>query len=683
MGNITRRGFAAAMASGAALASTACGQSGSQSSGTGGSSSAIERKIAQMIMPAIRTWEGEDNGVTDLSAVPKLAEALRKHQYGGVILFGANVVDADQTVRLVHDLQVNNAQSADAQATGLIPYFIAADQEGGSVARLSMGTRGTGSMAIGATGDTAEENALKTGRIFGQELSALGINVNLGPCIDVITDLADQGMSTRVFSDDPELVECLGKAFAAGVGESGVITCFKHFPGAGDGSDYPTAISITREELEQQGLIPYAGVINDGADMVMISATTFPSIDDEHVLADGKTKGYYPASMSPKIVGTMLREELGFEGVVMTDALEMDQFFEEPETGDRLLPGEKYSVEWAVAVAQKCIEAGCDILLIPTDLDSVDSIAWFDEYIAGIAALVEKGTLDGALIDRAVERIYALKQKCGLMELDPTQDNLDEVVATAQEVVGADEHHAIERDIAEQAVTLLKDDGVLPVPLENTSVVILGRTFSDAIPIGYALSELMENGALDSHAFIDNRITEEASGDKASSMRIYIDRYFDLADGGTSVYTDEISAAIAKAQYVICLSAISAGIEMLQDDEPRVQGVSRALSEAHKAKAKFVLLSDNIPVEAARYPEADAVVCAYLSAGFDTDPTTGSGSENMRAINANVPAALRAIFGAADMPGELPINIYALAKDSNGVWSYTDELIYSRGFSPV
>ena len=99
--------------------------------------------------------------------------------------------ESEQTVRLIDDLQANNKESVDAEQTGAIPYLIAADQEGGSVARLTMGTRGTGSMAIGATAENAEKNALETGRIFGEELESLGINVNLGPCIDVIRDLSD------------------------------------------------------------------------------------------------------------------------------------------------------------------------------------------------------------------------------------------------------------------------------------------------------------------------------------------------------------------------------------------------------------------------------------------------------------------------------------------------------------
>ena len=352
--SITRRSFVSAIAGTAALVGTSCASSPVDGTSTDSEASSVsaservdgivaamslEQKIAQMIMPAIRTWEGEGNGVTDLSAVPDLASALQKHQYGGVILFGSNVVDTEQTLRLVSDLQVNNAKGVDASTMTTIPYFVAADQEGGSVARLSMGTRGTGSMAIGATGDAAAQNARDTGTILGLELSALGINLNLAPCVDIITDLADAGMSTRVFSDDPQVVTDCALGFSYGLDKSRVVTCYKHFPGAGDGSDDPTAVSLTLEQLQEGGLIPYAAVIDNGAAMVMVSACTFPNIDDGVTLADGKTKGYYPATISPKIVGKMLREELGFEGVVMTDALEMDQFFDEPGTGDAILPG--------------------------------------------------------------------------------------------------------------------------------------------------------------------------------------------------------------------------------------------------------------------------------------------------------------------------------------------------------
>ena len=482
----------------------------------------IEDKIAQMIMPAIRTWEGEK--VKALSDDPELAAALRRHPYGGIILFGANIEDAAQTVRLIGDLQANNAQGAADRGAQMIPYFIAADQEGGSVARLTMGTRGTGSMAIGATGDAAGRNAFAIGEVFGEELSVLGINVNLGPCIDLIADLTDLGMSTRVFSDDPQTVAELGLAFADGVGQSDVVTCFKHFPGAGDGSDYPTSIPLTLEQLEQSGLLTYGAAIDAGAEMVMIAVTTFPQVDDEVLMADGVTKGYYPATLSPRIVTQMLRETLGFDGVVMTDALEMEQFATEPDTGAALFTGDLGTVEHALQIAKKAINAGCDILLIPTDLSEPATVQYYDDYIAGIANLVEDGAIPMERIDESVRRILALKARRGILGMDISEANAAQKAADASRIVGSAEHHAVEQATAEQAVTLLKNDDVLPLSGSGTSVVILGRTALDNTPISFALDQLMRDGYIDADARIENRITGENRGEADAETVIIIDR---------------------------------------------------------------------------------------------------------------------------------------------------------------
>lgn len=630
----------------------------------------LDQKISQMIMPALRTWDSEK--VTELSGNSALAEALRRHQYGGVILFGQNISSTEQTLRLIDDLQRNNAQ-----VTGAVPYLIAADQEGGSVARLTMGTRGTGSMAIGATGEAAEGNARSIGQVFGEELEALGINVNLGPCIDVIADLSDLGMSTRVFSDDPEVVARLGLAFAEGVGQSNVVTCFKHFPGAGDGSDYPTSIWLTPEQLEENGLSAYRAAIEGGAEMVMISATTFPLIDDEMIMANGVTKGYWPATLSPKIVNGMLREALSFDGVVMTDALEMQQFVTEPDTAAALFTGEFATVEHDVQVAEKAINAGCDILLLPTDLNSADAARYYDDYITGIAALVENGMIDEARIDVSVRRILTLKERHGLLDMDLSP--VDGRVAEAERIVGSEAHHAVELDTACQAVTLLKDDGILP--LTGGSVVILGRTTSDNTPICYALEQLIQTGFIDPAARIENRITGETAGDEGSGTTFVIDRYY---DSGEIVYSDSLAESIRDADAVVCLDMVGSGLDRLQDDNLQVQAVQRALQDAHEGGASFVLLSDNLPVDAARFQDADAIVCAYLSAGFGVDPTVRtSDSENVGAFNANVPAALCAILGDGNMPGRLPIRIPVLEQGEDATWRYGSQTLYERGFSAL
>ncbi|MBQ8963255.1 MAG: hypothetical protein IJ089_05605, partial [Clostridia bacterium] len=455
-----------------------------------------------------------------------------------------------------------------------------------------------------------------------------------------------------------------------------------HFPGAGDGSDYPTSIPLTLEQLKQNGLLTYGAAIEAGAEMVMISATTFPEIDDAVLMADGATKGCYPATLSPRIVTRMLREELGFDGVVMTDALEMEQFVTEPDTQAALFAGERATVAHDLQVAEKVINAGCDILLIPTDLNGPDAARYYDEYIAGIADLVGEGAIPAARVDESVRRILALKARRGVLDMDVSGADVEEKAAAASQIVGSAAHHAVERETARQAITLLKDDGALPLSGSGSTVVILGRTALDDTPIRYAVDLLMAGGAIDADARIEDRITGESRGDANARTRIVIDHYYDTADGGQLVYSDELAASIQGADAVVCLSAVGAGINQLQDDRPAMQGVSRALDEAHQAGAAFVLLSDNLPVDAARFQDADAIVCAYLSAGFGIDPTARtSGSENVGAANANVPAALMAIFGAADMPGRLPINLPALERQPNGSWAYGETILYARGYS--
>ena len=322
------------------------------------------------------------------------------------------------------------------------------------------------------------------------------------------------------------------------------------------------------------------------------------------------------------------------------------------------------------------------MLLMPRDLISEEAVWYFDDYIAGIAALVEEGKISEERVDEAVRRILELKERHGLLDADANEKEIETSIEAALRTVGSPAHHAVEINTASQAVTLLKNDGVLPLQGEAKRIVIIGRTEYDNTPITYALGELMKDGAIDSNARIDNRITGETAGGEGSDTVIVIDRYYDYADGGTVVYSEELTEAVRNADVVVCLCAVFEGIGELQDDNPVIVGVSRALDEAHEAGAKFILLSANLPVDAARFQEADAIVCAYQSSGVGVDPTERTkGSENVGAFNANIPAAIRAIFGASDLPGKLPIDIPVLTKNADGAWGYGDEILYPRGYS--
>ena len=234
-------------------------------------------------------------------------------------------------------------------------------------------------------------------------------------------------------------------------------------------------------------------------------------------------------------------------------------------------------------VAEKVINAGCDILLIPTDLNGPDAAQYYDDYIAGIADLVNEGAIPISRVDESAWRILTLKARRGVLDLDVSGADVEEKAAAASQIVGSAAHHAVEQETVRQTITLLKNDGALPLSGSGTTVVILGRTALDDTPIRYAVDQLLEGGFIDANARIEDRIAGETRGEADAGTTIVIDRYYDTADGGQLVYSDELAASIQGADAVVCLSAVGAGINQLQDDRPAMQGVSRALDEAHQA----------------------------------------------------------------------------------------------------
>ena len=680
--NITRRAALYGAAGIATLVTAACAPSSQNTTGEAAStkednsrargivsSMTSEQLVSQLIVLSMREWD--DKSVRDLAKVPELAEALRQHQYAGVLLYGSNLQNARESVKLINDLQTNNAKGAKDAGTTSLPYLVATTQEGGAVVSLTMGTRGTGNMAIGATNDEAEQNALLSGQIIGEELGALGINTNLAPCADVIPDLTDPAMSTRVFSDDADGTSWLAEAFCDGMSKCGHISVFKHFPGAGDSGDLPTALPITLDQLHKKGLAAFSSIVKDGAEAIMVSSASFPSFDTEQTLGDEETRGHYPACMSHKIVGELLRKELGFKGVVVTDALFKPQFLEDAAAHVQLVVGEPETADYAANIAQQCLEAGCDLLLVPADMSSADAVTFYDDYVKSLASRIDEGTLSRELVEDAVTRILALKDKHGILDLDASSGDVQKLGDTAEKVVGSPEHHAIEEGIAVQAVTLLKNEGIVPIPGSDVKIVILGRAAKDAIPIEQAINQLRNAGTIDANARIENRITGKTTGkDDQATTSIIIDHYYD-EDTNALVYTKAISDAIAKADYVICLSSVSAGLDQLQDSEPCIQGVTRAQQETKNRGVPFVLLSCDLPVDASRFSSVDVIACAYLAAGFETqrayknDKLTNSGP-----YNANVPAALRLIFGNIAPDGKMPIAIPSMQKGDNGSWTF-------------
>ena len=644
-----------------AMILVSCGTNHSASKGAEDviSHMSLDEKLSQMIIPAIRTWN--DIEVTDLDEAPELVEALRKHQYGGIILFGQNIKDTEQTARLVSGLQQNNL--GNESVSEHIPYLMPLDEEGGIVIRLLSGTRMTGNMAIAATGSKAEENAASTGRIIGEELSALGFNTDFAPVVDVNNNAANPVIGVRSFSDDPETVAKLGVNYMNGLAEADIAATCKHFPGHGD-TDIDSHIGApmvdkTYEELKKTELVPFKAMIENGVDMIMTAHITFPGIDDSVTYPDG-TDGYFPATMSKKIITEVLRGDLGYDGVVVTDALEMDAI-----TNTALVEGEPQSADYMANISEKVINAGVDILLIPRDIKDEEAVAFYDDYISSLEAKVEDGSIPMERIDESVSRILKLKEKYGIEASAYSGNEMEDSINQAKSVVGSTEHHEAEMEIAREAVTVLKNDGnTLPLSNEESSVskvFLLGRLETDETLVESAMTQMVEEGVLD----IDTEVS--------------FDYYIEPDPEGESLhYTEEMAEKIHDADIVIGMTQ-TYKLDALADLAPSYQAIQRAIDDVHEGGGKFVLLSCRIPYDAARFADADAIVLAYLGAGLDTDPIS-MGSGLAGAYNANVVAALEIIGGKTKAFGTLPVDIPEITVNDDGSISYSDKLLYKRGF---
>ena len=644
----------------------------------------LDEKISQMIMVAFRTWNGKN--VTDLSVdeVAELRAALQKHQYGGAILFGSNVATTLQSGRLVQAIQQNNATAEGFSKH--IPYLMGVDEEGGVVMRFGSGTRMTGSMAIGATGAKGEANAKLTGSILGSECAALGFNVDFAPTVDVNSNPANPVIGTRSFGDDPAKVSTLGNAFVAGLAEQKVISTIKHFPGHGDTAtdshSQLDSVDKTIEELRACELVPFKSAIENGADLIMTAHITLPKYDDLQTFWDGR-KGYYPATMSKKILTDLLRGELGYTGVVITDALEMGAIGK-----TKVAPGEPGSVEFAAYVSEECVNAGVDILLIPTDLKDADSVTFYNEYIGLLEREVRNGNIPEARINESVTRILKLKQKYGIFEPAVDAPTFEFDADKAEATVGSADHHAEEMRIAREAITLLKNDNyTLPVSGHDNNFVVVTRDKADNATVVAALEELKAEGVLDENTYVNNLSAETTSGSADATCKVTIDCYResekDPADPSKVIYkvhiTDELKAAIAKADTVVGVS-VNWGLSALQPTDVQYQGLSTLLEETHDAGGRFVLLSGNLPYDAARYQNADAIMLGYMSTGFGTDPTERDAEGHSLAYNANMRAAIESMFDHMPPVGTLPVSIPPVKEDGDKIVFDTENTLYERGY---
>lgn len=589
-----------------------------------------EEKISQMIMPAFRVSVDAEGNKTDVTQINSdIAQSLEKHGYAGVILFAQNTQTNADTLRLTDALQKANANGNRPQ------LLIAADQEGGNVTRLVQGTMLPGNMALGAINDL--DVTREVASMIGSELSAVGINTDFAPDVGVNNNPANPVIGVRSFSDDAQVVADHGSAFVGALNETGVISTLKHFPGHGDtDTDSHTGlpcINKTYDELKQNELVPFQACIDSGSQMIMTAHIEYPQIETKTYKSKLTGKDIYlPATLSKRIITDILRGDMGYNGVVVTDAMEMDAISKHFDKYD---------------AAKLAIEAGVDILLIPVATETKERIAEMDTYISELSKKADNGEISMEKIDAAVLRILDLKENNGLSNAYDGSD-IENRVDYAVNHVGTKESHDREWEITKKAITLVKNDNdTLPLKTPNQKTVVLVPYDDETIPMNYAVRKLAEDG----------KLPEGTTFEAHSYYKKTVDDVLSMIEGADNVvFMSEVYGASALK------GEIAAAADALADI-------------IHSRGGRFIVMSVNLPYDAARFQKADSIMIAYLARSMPVDPEDKT--TEIRQYGPNMPVAMYMMFSGEDAPtAKLPINIPKL-DDS---YSFTDTVLYARGF---
>jgi len=400
----------------------------------------LESKVGQMLMVDLT----RTGSLSDANIRNGIRERMDRLQPGGVILFAGDPMESGIMVSW-------------AQHVSNLPLFVALDAEWGAGYRLSGLSRLPDAMAISATGNT--DNAKFSGRVTAREAAAVGINVLFAPTVDVNTNPANPVIGTRSWSDDPDSVSAYAGAFIQGVLENGLLPVLKHFPGHGSTSrdshtDLPVA-HASQAAFDGIHLAPYRSLMRDSLAAIM-SAHIIP---EGHLFSDTAA-----ATFSPRILTDLLRDSLDFRGLIFTDALNMAGAASAGSPAERSI---------------RAILAGADVLLMPPDE--------LETKLAIIEA-VRQGRIPAERIDSSVRRILKEKER---LKLDTASLAMD-----AEHLFRAQEDRKTEdaiRFMARDAVTLLKDDAVLPLkPSDRLALISIDHRARNRGPEGPAARLRME-----------------------------------------------------------------------------------------------------------------------------------------------------------------------------------------------
>jgi beta-N-acetylhexosaminidase len=440
----------------------------------------VEEKVGQVVYIGLNARFANENS----DYFKELRRQVVDNHIGGVIFFGAPIYETA--------IMINRAQ-----AMAKIPLLMSLDAETGIGMRFEDATNFPWAMAIGATGNP--DFARRMGVITARESKAIGVYHVFAPVLDVNNNADNPVINVRSFGEDPEAVARFGTAFIDGIQSQGVIATAKHFPGHGDTNvDSHRGLPIidhSLASLNKTELVPFREAVKDGVASIMIAHIALPQIDPEEIkpLKDYRggdaergaeivdQKATVPATLSEKVQTELLRKDLGFKGLIVTDAMSMSGltlYFTQEEAGVR------------------AFLAGADILEKPADTDAM---------IRGLINAVKSGRITEERLDQSVRKILAWKYELGLVK--------DKFVKIDQidKIVSGPESDQLATEIAQKAITLVRNDaGLIPMNKnQRVAVLAISNGFDPEVTFGPLTRELRANGIKFDAALIQENTTPD------------------------------------------------------------------------------------------------------------------------------------------------------------------------------
>jgi len=540
----------------------------------------------------------------------QLRDHVRKYHIGSLVM----TVPVDGPVLLKSQPYVAAEMLNRLQRSSKLPLIVAADFERGVSMRLNGTTVFPHAMAFGATGKT--ENAEAFGRITALEARAIGVHWNFFPDADVNSNPANPIINTRSFGEDPKQVGDFVAAYIRGAHEGSMLTTAKHFPGHGDtaADSHLGLAQVTgdRARLDAVELPPFRRAIEAGVDAVMVAHVTVPALDPEPNRV---------ATTSRAIVDGLLKEELGFTGIVVTDALDMAGL-------TRI-----YAKDIGRAAVESFM-AGNDMLIIPADLDA--------SYRSVLQA-VHSGEISRPRLDQSVRKILELKASLGLNKgrlVDPAQ---------LSSQIAKPENLAVGQRIADEAITLIRDNGKV-IPLQSFGTPVAGLPYQSLTEVSNRLVAVIFSDDLrtDSGRMLEREILARVP----DARMIYVDARSAAAMKATVVEAVEAAEHVIAAVYVVptagkAMRAAGGGLTNTVAMDDATGSLLTAILD-HAASRTVVLAMGN-PYVVQDFPATQNYVCAFSNATV---------SET---------SAVRAIFGEIPISGHLPVTIPGIASRGEGL----------------